>query len=65
MKNDQSDMANQSGAPSLADQLRIRRAKIAKEMTHRIKKLDRQIALLEGSDAEKIVHDATEALYED
>lgn len=48
---------------SLLDQLRSKRVKLAQEHNRKIKRLDRQINLLESSNAEEIVKEAAEALY--
>lgn len=45
------------GPASLPDQLRVKRSKIAREMSAKIKELDRQIRLLEETDAEQMVRD--------
>lgn len=47
----------------LIDQLRAKRANIARDASKRTKALDRQIQLLEQSDAESIVKQAQDALY--
>jgi hypothetical protein len=59
------DSVNQCGTQelSLVDQLKAKRAQLAKKRADELRKLDRHIQLLEGSDAESIVRAATEALY--
>lgn len=49
----------------LLDRLKAKRTQIASEMTRRLKLLDRQINLLEGSGAEQIVRDSEKVLFED
>jgi hypothetical protein len=49
---------------SLADQLRIKRANIAKTANAACKRLDRQIALLEQTGAEATIRKAEELLSE-
>lgn len=50
---------------SLADSLRAKRARISQRASVRVKKLDRQITLLDQSNAESILADAQAALHED
>ena len=50
---------------SLIDRLRAKRANVAREYSKRIKELDRQIDLLDRSDAESIVKQAEKVLYQD
>lgn len=47
----------------LLDRLKAKRTQIASEMTKRLKLLDRQINLLEGSGAEQIVRESEQILY--
>lgn len=47
----------------LLDRLKAKRTQIAGEMTKRLKLLDRQINLLEGSGAEQIVRESEQILY--
>lgn len=51
--------------PPLVDQLKTKRAKMAKEHAARMRRLDRHIELLEGSDAENILREAEAALLND
>lgn len=50
---------------SLVDLLRAKRSRIAQRASVRVKKLDRQITLLDQSNAESILADAQAALHED
>jgi hypothetical protein len=50
--------------PTLTERLRIKRANLARELTRRIKELDTQIRLLENSEAEKIISEAQQVLWE-
>jgi hypothetical protein len=50
--------------PTLTERLRIKRANLARELTRRIKELDTQIRLLENSEAEKIIAEAQQVLWE-
>ncbi len=49
---------------TLVDQLKVKRSRIAQEAKHKLRKLDRAIELLEGSNAESIIADAKAALEE-
>lgn len=49
----------------LIDQLRAKRANIAQDAARRTKKLDRQITMLDQSNAEEILNSARLSLYED
>lgn len=46
----------------LIDRLKAKRSQIARDANTRVRKLDRQIALLAQSDAEQIMHEAEDAL---
>lgn len=50
---------------SIVDQLVAKRAKLAADHKRKIQKLDRQINMLEQSDAERLVREAQETLYAD
>ena len=50
--------------PTLTERLRTKRANLARELTRRIKELDTQIRLLENSEAEKIIAEAQQVLWE-
>ena len=47
---------------TLVEQLKAKRAKVAREMTAKLKDLDRQIRLLEETDAEKVMSDSYDLL---
>lgn len=57
-------MAVGSEPLSLVDQLKVKRSRIAQEAKSKLRKLDRTIELLEGSNAESIMADARAALEE-
>lgn len=60
------EATNLCNQPStLVDRLREKRARVSREMTIKIRGLDRQITLLESSQAEEIVKEAEETLYSD
>ena len=56
--------ASEIEVPTLTERLRTKRANLARELTRRIKELDTQIRLLENSEAEKIIAEAQQVLWE-
>ena len=64
----QSALCNQAECGSteaipLVERLRTERARVSRSMTMRVKELDNAIRLLENSEAETIIKDATNTLY--
>ena len=59
-----SELAQDSQVPSLTEQLKTERARVSKQFTARIRKLDQAIRLLESSDAEAIIKDAQSTLFD-
>lgn len=47
---------------SVVEQLKMKRAKIARDMTTELKKYDRQIRLVEETEAESVMRDAYDLL---
>jgi hypothetical protein len=65
MKNEPSrgDAINECGPdPGIADRLRVKRTAIVREAHHRIKKIDRALALVVTTDAEAVMAEAREVL---
>jgi hypothetical protein len=56
---------DQFGSATLLDRLRARRAELSSEFKRKISKFDRQIQLLEASDAETIVKESEDLLDPD
>ena len=51
-----------AGPVLVVDQLKGKRAKIARDMTAKLKEFDRMIRLAEETEAEQVMHDAYELL---